>query len=226
MLVIDIETKPQSIEKLKSIFIPKSKEEFVGAQRWRPDTIEAKYAEYLETAFEDFVCDAALNASTGEVCAIGYLKSGDVRIEVAKTPVPEAMLIARFWEAVKDSIWTGRHIVGHNLIGFDLPFLIRRSWILGVHVPDCVFTDRRYFNPLFQDTMQCWCFGRQGYASLDLVARALGVGRKPSDMKPADFARLIVGNEQEQQQAVDYLSNDLYLTHDIANRMRIGMVSA
>lgn len=222
MLVVDIETKPQPIEVLRAMFRPKTKDEFVGAQRWKPETIEAKYAEYLETAFTDFVEGAALDATTGEVVAIGYLESPNVEIELAESDVTEEELIARFWQQVKDCFWTGKNVVGHNLFGFDLPFLIRRSWILGVQIPSEALSNfGRRFCDSFICTQRVWCFDNHSYVSLDRLARALEVGHKLDGISGADFARLIAGDEMERAKAIDYLINDLWLTCSIAKRMGI-----
>jgi hypothetical protein len=106
--------------------------------------------------------------------------------------------------------------VGFNILGFDLPFLVRRSWALGIPVPFWVF-DGRYFNRRFSDVMQHWQLGnRQDHISLDKLARFLGLRGKSHEGK--DFANLYANN---QQQALDYLKNDLKLTADIALKMLI-----
>jgi hypothetical protein len=64
-VIFDIETGPADEDTIADVFVPKTKDEFVGAQKWKPETVEVKYAEYLKTALQDFKKQAALSALTG-----------------------------------------------------------------------------------------------------------------------------------------------------------------
>lgn len=210
ILVFDIETGPMDEKILASQFVPKTKEEFVGAQRWKPETIEAKYAEYLATALEDFKRRAALDATTGQVLAIG-LKSEKSAVIIDS--VNEEKLLEQFWAKANQCESAGRSLVGHNVLGFDLPFLMRRSWMLGVDFPRLT---------VVKDTMKVWGCGVYGETiSLDRLARALGMEGKANGITGADFSRLWNGDEEEHKQAREYLLCDLELTWNIANRLGV-----
>jgi 3'-5' exonuclease len=210
VIVFDIETAAQDEEVLAEQFVPKTKEEFVGAQRWKPETIEAKYAEYLTTALEDFKRRAALDATTGQVLAIG-LKSE--KSAVILDSVNEEKLLEQFWLKATQCESAGRSLVGHNVFGFDLPFLMRRSWMLDVDFPRLT---------VVKDTMKTWGCGVYGETiSLDRLARALGMDGKTNGITGADFARLWNGEKEEHEQARAYLLNDLDLTWKIASRLGI-----
>jgi hypothetical protein len=216
MLVFDIETGPQDEDTLLSQFVPKTREEFVGAQRWKPETIDAKYAEYLVTAKEDFIRKASLDATTGQILAIGY-KSEESETEI--DTADEGFMLSSFWRSYEDVVY-GKHggiMVGHNIIDFDLPFIVRRSWILGVDFK-APRVDR---NSFFVDTMKAWTLGSyQERISLDRLARTLGMGGKSG--KGEDFARLWKGTIQEHLEAREYLVNDLNVTWNVAKRLGIG----
>ncbi len=196
-------------------FVPKTKEEFVGAQRWKPETIEAKYSEYLVTALDDFKRKAALDATTGQVLAIG-LKSekGTVILD----SVNEDKLLTDFWAKVRSCESTGRSLVGHNILNFDFPFLIRRSWMRGIEF-DMPHLER---GGIIKDTMKVWgcqCYGET--IGLDRLAKALGLPGKTDGVTGADFAKLWNGEPEEQQLARQYLLTDLELTWNIANRLGV-----
>lgn len=207
----DIETGALDEEILASQFVPKSKEEFVGAQRWKTETIEEKYSNYLVTALEDFKRRAALDATTGQVLAIG-LKSekGSIILD----SVNEDKLLTEFWEKAAKCESVGRSMVGHNVLGFDLPFLARRSWMRGI--------DFEMPRNCIKDTMKVWgcnCYGET--IGLDRLAKALGLPGKTEGISGADFARLWNGEPEEQQLARQYLLTDLDVVWNVANRLGV-----
>lgn len=167
---------------------------------------------------------AALSPITGCVLAIGFraTETGKAAIEDGKGD--EAEVLNSFWRQYLKSRNTNRKMVGCNIASFDLPFLVRRSWILGVDVPASAIVQRRYFDQLFVDLRDVWLLGQRWTdcpSSLDLMARALGCGCKPADVGGGDFARLWNGTHEEKQQAVAYLLNDLDMTAQVAERLGV-----
>lgn len=157
---------------------------------------------------------AALSAMTGQVVAIGFQNgSGAARILIDEEP----NLLAGFWRLYQQAREKRTSLVGHNILGFDLPFLIRRSWLLQVDVPGQVF-DGRYFDRLFIDTMRFWQLGTYGGdpAKLDSIDRYFGGGGKNGD--GAMFAELLKVNRDA---AIEYLKNDLEMTARVAARMGV-----
>lgn len=162
---------------------------------------------------------AALDATTGRVCAIGYLTDSKEMIETA-IDFDEVDLLRRFWSIAAKMRSENRKVIGHNIAGFDVPFIVRRSWILGLRVPDWVTTPTGYLNPMFLDTMLTWQVGnRRDFIKLDRLARALDCGCKPSDCTGADFHRLLRGSGAEREAAIEYLRNDLKLPYEIARKL-------
>lgn len=176
------------------------------------------------TAEADYIAGvkdkAALSALTGRVLAIGYYGTHDGEVEVDvlhPDNVTEAAVLIRFWAYFEASDEHTRFI-GHNIHGFDLPFLIQRSWLLGVEVPRGVIKGR-FFSEKFVDTMAVWACGRQGsngMAKLDDLAKAFGVGAKNGS--GAMFAELL---EKDRTAALEYLKNDIAITYEVAKRMRV-----
>lgn len=162
---------------------------------------------------------AALDAVTGRVCAIGYLADSKEIIDTA-LDFDERELLVRFWNIAGKMRKENRKMIGHNITGFDVPFITRRSWILGVAVPDWITGPTGYLNPIFVDTMQAWQVGdRRHYIKLDRLARALNCGCKPSDCTGADFWMMLRGEGADREAAIEYLRNDLKLPYEIAKRL-------
>jgi hypothetical protein len=161
---------------------------------------------------------------TGRVVAFGLLvvdpSDGVVSVAIEDTTKhDEDQLLSLFWQAADVNRAQGFTMVGHNIFGFDLPFLARRSWRLEVPVPKWVF-DPRYsrFSETFVDTAKMFGLGslREAFVSLDSVTEFLRVGRKNGS--GADFHRLL---QSDRQAAHDYLRLDLQLTYNAAKAMGI-----
>lgn len=215
MLVFDIETGGMEWGEIE--------------QYWRPEDValgttkdKDKVAEKVEAKRQEFIEKAALSPVTGRVLAIGYMRAMDrYRIDGSL----EQGMLERFWVIINKMMESRVPIVGHCIHTFDLPFLIRRSWFLGVKVPDGLMINGKYWHHLFVDLHARWKLGIYGNeamdAKLDTLARFFGVGGKPDGVTGADFARLWAGGKEDREKAEEYLRNDLAMTWGVANRMGI-----
>lgn len=190
---------------------------------------KAKLATGEAAHWTDFVGRAALSATTGHVAAIGYhdpSREPPAKIvSVFDADTDERRVIAGFWNLFCRCRESRGSLVGHNIHGFDLPFLLRRSWILGVAVPAGVLERDRYWSDTFCDTMSRWrCGGSYSdNISLDRLARTFGCGQKPDDCTGADFARLFYSPAPEDRDRAErYLLNDLEMTAQVAFRLGIA----
>lgn len=195
-----------------------------ACENYAADAAAAKEKHWLE--FKD---RAALSATTGRVLAIGLYDQdeSEPRPRIMHDDANEPALLANWWKVYRRWKDKGKSLVGFNSNGFDLPFLIRRSWILGVDVPATVIVQRRYFDGLFVDLRDVWLLGQKwgdAPSSLDIVSRALGAGCKADggeNVTGKDFGRLWLGTAEEREQATQYLHNDLVMTSRVATRLGV-----
>lgn len=208
-LIFDIETGPE-IEKVLAEMEP----EFTAPANFKDPK---KIAEKIEAQRAAWREKAALCATTGRVLAIGIMLNEEIDLLVVdpEEGFTEADLLDRFWQlAAPEGNW--RHLVGFNSNRFDIPFLIRRSYKLGVTLPYGALNGR-YLNSRFIDLMESWKLGDyQASISLDRLAKHLGVGAKNGD--GARFAELL---EQDRNAALDYLRNDIEMTVAVARKLRV-----
>lgn len=190
----------------------------------------ADYYRKLSTGEQDYWAalegKGALSAVTGKVCAIGY-RGKKVDLHLAVDGVSERSLLIRFWKTYLGARSEGRNMIGFNIFDFDLPFLCQRSWINGVDVPATVFTPSGYPEPLFIDLYRRWKCGskssERGHATLDTVAKSLGLPGKPVGITGEDFAKLLRSPaKNDRDRAVGYLTGDLDLAFEIG--VRIGSI--
>ncbi len=253
MIVFDIETGPLADEQLRPLcpeFVPSPHpgefdpsavkvgnlkdaakiQEKIEAARQAHQELISDFDRQVEAAraahWAEFVGKAPLSALTGRVLAIGYRSERATVIhhldDTADTG--EAGLIAQFWLRYRKSKGDRRPLVGHNIAGFDIPFLVRRSWLLEIDVPDGVLdANWRYLDRTFIDTMQRWQAGnyRDQYVKLDALGKALGLGGKTEGVDGADFHRLYFGAAEERAKSLEYLARDVELTWLVAQRLGI-----
>lgn len=191
----------------------------------------AEYGLAVEAArvkhWEEGVAKAALSPITGCVVAIGYFNQvkdviGIDGVDEGELPLDEASILAKFWQTYEACKAKGVIIAGWNFTGFDVPFIVKRSWLHGIDTPSDLF-DRsgRYLSPTFLDLMARFGVGKWGdNCRLDVAARFFGVGEKNGDGK--EFAKLWLAGGEDRERAREYLANDLRMTAAVARRM--GMV--
>jgi len=210
VIVFDIETGPLPTAELEDR-IPK----FEAPANYKD---EQKIAAYITQKRLDWIERAALDATTGKILAIGILDCREAGVEKITTLAgDEADIISAFSSIVMACGGSGWPLIGWNIFGFDLPFILRRSWILRVALPQWIRSGR-YWDRCFVDAMDVWaCGNREQAVSLDLAAATLGVGRKSGS--GAHFASLWNGSDEERAHALEYLENDLRLTKAVAERI-------
>lgn len=232
MITFDIETEPFPEEELAAI-LPEFDESSVAIGNRGPDKaaeyIAQKRAEYEAKFFDQ----AALSPTTGTILAIGYYSPDKDKFSldavdevVADGAGSEGALLTRFWKLFNSMREQGRSMIGVNITEFDLPFICRRSYMLGVDVPDCAFTNRsrRYFSDTFVDVSTLWlCGERWGStpSNFDALARAFSTNGKPGNCSGKDFSRLWHNGGEDRAAAIVYLESDVKQPAIWAQRMGV-----
>lgn len=130
-----------------------------------PDSIAASIEKKTEQAWDR----AALNADLSSIYSIGYSIGLDasVKVLVLDEDGTEEQLLADFWEAYARC--DGRS-AGYNIIGFDFPFLLRRSFALNVR-PTLIPDLRKYQISPTLDLMQVFAnWDVRAFRSLKWIA--------------------------------------------------------
>lgn len=211
MIAFDIETAPLPDEVL-DLITPK----FAAPANYKDmDKIAAYQAEKVK----EWKSRAALDATTGRVICVGIATGDNPDDVVVCYGRTETDTLTAWWhqfDALRKADAT-RRWVGHNIALFDLPYLIRRSWINGVSIPSTMPSLGRYLPDLFRDTMQAWALtDYRETVSLDTLAKAFGVGEKNGH--GGDFYGLWLADRKK---AMAYVENDVRLTYRVAAAMRI-----
>ena len=166
---------------------------------------------------------AALHAEYGKVLAIGIKFAEEPPIEegieeerMETLLGDEEKIIWTFWRYALASYERGGEVwIGFNSNNFDLPFLLRRSMILGVKVPKQLTPSPRYWpGDFWIDLMDLWKAGDyRATISLDRFCKASGLEGKNGSGKW--FAQLL---EEDKEAAIKYLENDIEITAQLADK--------
>lgn len=177
---LDIETVPSqtegALEAIRQTIRP-------PAQYSKPESIQRWLDENADAEAEKQWRRTALDGAQGEVISVAFAVDDDEPLVYARHhegTKSEADLLREVYavltmemqasNATPDSVtWCG-----HNAAGFDLPFLYKRSVVLGVRPSVNLRHDCPPWHPNIQDTMALWA-GRTGTVSLDALCRALSV---------------------------------------------------
>ena len=205
-MLFDIETSALSDAELDKV-----KPQFQAPANYKD---VAKIAANIAEQEKEWKENAALSPITGRVLAFGY-ESLDFDIIADED---EKTLLEQVWFLINSKLSASIKVVGFHIFGYDLPFLIKRSWSLGVTVPNIVGGwSGRYWNwsEDIIDLRLVWQMGdRQAHGSLDDISKFFGGAGKTGSGK--DFAALW---QTDREKAVTYLKTDLALSKLLYERM-------
>lgn len=188
---IDIETVPTqregALEEIRATIKP-------PGQYTKPESIQKWLEENAEAEAERLWRRTALDGAQGELVSIAWLVD-DYPYLPSQIHQPACVSRAPGWEEpyLLYELFRGlaeeladRNLgpesvtwCGHNITGFDLPFLFKRSVILGVKPSVNLRAGEPAWSSHIADTMTLWA-GRTGTISLDTLCKALGI-ESPKD---------------------------------------------
>ena len=170
---------------------------------------EAKIAAYIAEKKAEQTERAALDADYGRIVAIG-LKVDDsvITSQFATDGHDEKDIIKIFWNFYASA--NGRSC-GYNIIGFDLPYLLRRSFELGIK-PSIIPNLARYRTAPTLDLMMV-LYNWQNFKGLKFVAERYGLDNPLPDLDGSQVATM----DPETLRA--YVENDVNLVYQLYKRM-------
>jgi hypothetical protein len=196
-LFLDIETLPVD-ETLKG--------EIIGTPPQKLRTME-EVEEWIEEEYRR----TALNGDFGRILGIGYIKETPEGMNHEVISGDESQILGGFWEVAKDVDL----FIGHNLLDFDLKFIMKRSIVHRVK-PTKELNFARYRNNPIYDTMHEW-ERWSGRIKLDELAKVFGFESSKGELdgsKVYDYYK-----EGRLEEIYRYCRADVELTRKIYNRM-------
>lgn len=165
-----------------------------------------------EETFETYLSKTGLGGEFGRIACVAYaVDDGPVEVLWGE----ETDILTGFWNAAAGI----QRFVGHNIYEFDLPFLMKRSRILGVK-PSWMPNFARYRQTPIYDTMREWELWANRFVSLDTLAKALNLPTSKDAMSGADVAEYYADGRIEE--ICEYCKKDVALTRQIYEKLTFG----
>lgn len=190
---------------------------------------------YLEDiAIEEERCYqlGSLSAASGRILSIavhaGPIAGIDLGVELpqseqvfgideAGVEQDEKSSLLAFLDFMKDFDCETDELVGHNLIGFDLPFIFQRCLVHCIAAKPLVDLSEFRVRGVF-DTMHHWWLGAKRFVSLDDIAWALGI--ESSKTATAEGSKVFELYQAGKLAEIrEYNLNDVRVTRKVYERM-------
>lgn len=188
--------------------------------------IAGKHAE-IDAGIEEKLRKTSYDGMFGSIACICYaIDDGEVFSVDANTSGDEKTMLEHFYSNLFDQASIAYNgcvaeidvtFVGHNVAGFDLPFLKHRSVILGVKPPKAVAKAfaAKAWDKCIADTMLMWSPDRDKRVSMDKLCKALGIPGKDG----FDGSMVADTWPKEPQVVIDYCKADVERTRAMFRRM-------
>ena len=184
-LYLDIETLPCT----DPAFISQVSDTITApAQYKKPESIEEWLRDNKDKAVKDAVSKTSFDGLYGSIACICYAFD-DGEIFSVDARCGEKMMLEQFYCHVLDMSGVDHHagtaqqqlvVVGHNVAGFDLPFIKHRSIINNVKPVDAMIKpmNAKPWDACIADTMLMWSSDSQKRVSMDKLCKAFGLEGK------------------------------------------------
>lgn len=182
------------------------------------DDAKIKLMDEHEAAVEAAYLKTGLDGGAGQVCVTGWAFDDEPPKSLFTADgLDESAVLQTFFEHLADAYRpTNRmRFIGHNHVGFDLPFIWKRAMILGIKPPGCLPRNPKPWDDSVFDTMTEWA-GVRDRISMDKLCRALGIPGKGGISGKDVWPMVQAGRIAE---VAEYCRGDVERTRAIYKRM-------
>jgi hypothetical protein len=129
----------------------------------------------------------------------------------------ERQALTEFLRLLKDFDPDTDELVGHNILGFDLPFIFQRCLINEIQVRPFVDLSEFHVRGVY-DTMHHWWLGAKRFVSLDDIAWSLGIASsKTAEAEGSKVFEMYAADKLAEIR--EYNLNDVRVTRKVYERM-------
>jgi uncharacterized protein YprB with RNaseH-like and TPR domain len=179
----------------------------------KPESIQKWLDDNREDAAREAMAKTSFDGAYGHICTISWAKNGgDIKCAQAKSVADERDILSAFLDDLDD--YHSETLVGHNIVGFDIPFIRKRAVALGVRMPHSIPRDPKPWDKSINDTMVMWA-GSGSRISMNNLCGVLGIKGKDGfdgSMVAAAFAA------GDFDRIAEYCRDDVWRTREIHKR--------
>jgi DNA polymerase elongation subunit (family B) len=138
-------------------------------------------------------------------------------IDAAGNEEHERRALTSFLNLLKDFDPETDEIVGHNILGFDLPYIFQRCLVNEIPVRRFIDLSEFHVRGVY-DTMHHWWLGAKRFVSLDDIAWALGIeSSKTAEAEGSKVFEMYAADKLAEIR--EYNLNDVRVTRKVYERM-------
>ncbi len=176
---------------------------------------------------------AGLHAEFGKIVCISIGKMVSEKVEGSDKPIEkfyirtiaskdEKELLLQATTSIMKAAGEDGHLVAHNGLEFDFPFLMRRYMINGLPIPKQLRVDGvKLWDLKLKDTMKMWSGSAWNYkVSLELLCHILNIPSPKTGISGEDVAKLYFGEEDGLKRIGEYCAGDTLACAQIYCRMK------
>lgn len=189
----------------------------------KPESIAAWERDEKPAAVAEAVAKTSFDAAYGQIVVISWaVDDGPTEwLAVKSLDLQQEREMLRLFFATLRGLHGGNHgtrptLVGHNLAGFDLPFIWRRAVVHRVRPPLWFPRNPKPWTDAIADTMRMWAGDRDGI-TLDKLCKTLGVPGKDGGPTGADVWPMVQAGRMDE--VVEYCRADVERTRACYRRM-------
>jgi len=216
----DIETIPCQWPGIKAEFVAAVT---APAQYKKADSIAAWLDENREAEGEAAWLKTSFDGGMGQIVCVAWAGDhGDTRcLRVADLSAKsEAALLEIWFDDLKKlhigSSGTRPCFIGHNVVGFDFPFVWKRAIVHGIRPPLWFPRNPKPWGETVIDTMTLWDSTQRAGGSMDKLCRVLGIPGK-GDISGADVWPMVEAGDIDA--VAEYCKADVQRTREMFKRM-------
>lgn len=193
----------------------------------KAETIEKWNQEQRPGAIDDAVAATSFDGAFGRVCVIGWAFDGKAPQSVYSAD-DEASMLAEFAQRMRIDP-SDRHmtcVIGHNVAGFDLRFLVQRFIVNQIRPPAVILraaSARPWESEKVFDTMVQWNPERDKRASLAKLCLALGIESPKGEIDGSNVAQHVAAGRIAD--VAKYCEGDVAATREVYYRMTFQNVA-
>jgi hypothetical protein len=215
-IYFDIETIPSQLPGILDEF--KATVQAPGQYK-KPESIAEWLRDNRDSEAEAAWLKTSFDGGVGHVVCIGLAVNDGPAVSYCITDYTsreeEACILQDFFSHLTDA---GRSVlVGHNVIGFDLPFIWKRCMVLGIKPPSWFPRNpSKYSSEIVRDTMNLWDMEQRAGGSMDRICKLMGIPGK-GDISGADVWPMVKAGAVNA--VADYCRGDVERTRAMFKRM-------
>lgn len=189
----------------------------------KPETIAAWMEANAESATDAAWRDTSFDGAVGQIVCIGWAVEDEEPNSLHPRDLSlteERAMLAHWFDALRDLSEGARGtrpvLIGHNIIGFDIPFLWKRARVHGLKPPPWLPANPKPWADSVVDTQMLWDPTQRKGSNMERICRVLNIpgkgGFSGADVWPA-------AQRGEFDRIADYCRGDVWRTREMWRRM-------